>query len=193
LFWKKITGFITYALDENVDIGVVGQIGLPPVTQPVLYDVSHPINGDKADVYGMELGVQHFFENGFGFRASYTYTDTTAYIDGTDVGQLEGVSQSAWSAALIFENDRWSSQLAADYSGKYTELTDAGAGRSQVVDPITWVTASVEYKVTKDLSVSLEGRNLLDEYYWATLDRPDIPAGFESWGRTLVLGVTARF
>ena len=193
LFWKKITGFITYALDENVDIGVVGQIGLPPVEQPVLYDISHPINGDKADVFGMELGVQHFFDNGFGFRASYTYTDTTAYIDGKDVGQLEGVSQSAWSAALIYENDRWSSQLAADYSGKYTEITDAGAGRSQVVDPITWVTASVEYKVTEGLSVSLEGRNLLDEYYWATLDRPDIPAGFETWGRTFVLGVTAKF
>ncbi len=193
VFWKKITGFITYALDENVDIGVIGQIGTPPVTQPVLYDVSHPINGDKADVVGLELGVQHFFDNGFGFRASYTYTDTTAYIDGHDVGQLEGVSQSAWSAALIYENDRWSSQLAADYSGEYTEVTDAVAGRSQIADPITWVTASVAYEVTENLSVSLEGRNLLDEYYWATLDRPDIPAGFETWGRSFVLGVTARF
>jgi TonB-dependent receptor len=193
VFWKKITGFITYALDENVDIGVVGEIGTPPVTQPVLYDVSHPINGDKADVYGLELGVQHFFDNGFGFRASYTYTDTTAYIDGEDVGQLEGVSQSAWSAALIYENDRWSTQLAADYSGKYTEVTDAVAGRSQVADPITYVTASVAYMITDGVTVSLEGRNLLDEYYWATLDRPDIPAGFETWGRTLVLGVTAKF
>lgn len=193
VFWKKITGFITYALDENVDIGVVGEIGTPPVTQPVLYDVSHPINGDKADVFGLELGVQHFFDNGFGFRASYTYTDTTAYIDGKDVGQLEGVSESAWSAALIYENDRWSTQLAADYSGKYTEVTDAVGGRSQMADPITYVTASVAYMVTDGLSVSLEGRNLLDEYYWSTLGRPDIPAGFETWGRTLVLGVTAKF
>jgi TonB-dependent receptor len=193
LFWKKITGFITYALDENVDIGVIGQIGTPPVSQPVLYDVSHPINGDKADVYGLELGVQHFFDNGFGFRASYTYTDTTAYIDGEDVGNLEGVSESAWSAALIYENERWSAQLAADYSGEYTEVTDAVAGRSQIADPITWVTASVAYEISDGLSVSLEGRNLLDEYYWATLGRPDMLAGFETWGRTYVLGLTAKF
>ena len=193
LFWKKITGFITYALDENVDIGVVGEIGTPPVTEPVLYDVSHPINGDKADVYGLELGVQHFFDNGFGFRASYTYTDTTAYIDGEDVGNLEGVSESAWSGALIYENDRWSAQLAADYSGEYTEVTDATAGRSQIADPITWVTASVAYQFNDALSISLEGRNLLDEYYWATLGRPDMLAGFETWGRSFVLGVTAKF
>jgi TonB-dependent receptor len=193
VFWKKIDGFITYALDENVDIGVVGYIGGSTTPVPVLYDVSHPINGDKADVYGLELGVQHFFDNGFGFRASYTYTDTTAYIDGVDVGNLENVSESAWSAALIYESGPWSAQLAADYSGEYTELTDAGAGRSQIADPITWVTASVQYEITDDVSVSLEGRNLLDEYYWATLGRSDMPAGFETWGRTYVLGLIAKF
>lgn len=192
LFWKDISNFITYALDEDVDIGVVGQIGTPPVEQPILYDVSHPINGDNADVMGLELGVQHFFANGFGFRASYTYTDTTAYIDGEDVGQLEGVSESAWSAALIYEDPSWSAQLAADYSGDYVEVTDAVGGRSQIADPITWVTASVAYKLTDSITLSLEGRNLLDEYYWATLDRADIPAGFETWGRTYVFSVIAR-
>ena len=192
LFWKDISNFITYTLDENVDIGVVGQIRVPPVEQPILYDVSRPINGDNADVMGLELGVQHFFPNGFGFRASYTYTDSTAYIDGRDVGQLEGVSESAWSAALIYEDPRWSAQLAADYSGDYVEVTDAVGGRSQIAEPITWVTASVAYQLTDAITLSLEGRNLLDEYYWATLDRPDILAGFETWGRTYVFSVIAR-
>jgi iron complex outermembrane receptor protein len=193
VFWKDISNFITYALDENVDIGVVGQIGTPPVEQPILYDVSHPINGDSADVFGIELGFQHFFANGFGVRGSYTFTDTTAYIDGEDVGQLEGVSESAWSAALIYEDERWSAQLAADYSGEYTEAIDAVGGRSQIADPITWVTASVAYKVTDTFTVSLEGRNLLDEYYWATLDRADMPAGFETWGRTYVFSLIGKF
>jgi outer membrane receptor protein involved in Fe transport len=162
------------------------------VEQTILYDVSHPINGDNADVWGLELGVQHFFENGFGVRASYSYTDTTAYIDGQDVGPLEGVSESAWSAALIYEDDRWSTQVAADYSGEYTEFTDAVGGRSQIADPITWVTASVAYRLNDTITLSLEGRNLLDEYYWATLGRADIPAGFETWGRTYVFSVIAR-
>jgi TonB-dependent receptor len=191
VFWKDITNFITYEFLENQDIGVVGLIGTPPVSQPVLYDISRPINGDKANVLGAEFGVQHFFDNGFGVRANYTYVDTTAYIDGVNVGQLEGVSESAYSLALIYEKDRWSAQIAADYSGKYTVVADAVGGLSEIGDPITWVTASVAYQLTDKFLISFEGRNLTDAYYVSRL-RADIPAGFETWGRTYILSVNAK-
>ena len=192
VFWKDISGFITTELEENVDIGVVGSIG-GAAPAPILYDVSRPINGDKAKVWGLELGLQHFFSNGFGVRANYTFTDTKAYVDGVHVGDLEGVSESAYSVALMFENDRWDAQLAADYSGEYLEVADAVAGLSQTADPITWVTASVQYKINESFSVSLEGRNLLDEYYFATLGCADMLAGFETWGRSYLLSATMKF
>ena len=192
VFWKDISGFITTELQENVDIGVIGEVG-GAAPAPILYDISRPINGDSAEVLGVELGVQHFFANGFGVRANYTYTDTKAEIGGVDVGQLEGVSESAYSIALMFENDRWDAQLAADYSGEYTEIIDAVGDLSKEVEPITWVTASVAYKINDTVSVSLEGRNLLDEYYLATLGRADMLAGFETWGRSYLVGATAKF
>jgi len=192
VFWKDIEGFITYQFEENVDIGVIGNIG-GAGDAPLLYDVSRPINGDNAKVLGAELGAQHFFANGIGFRVSYTYTDTKAYIDGEHVGQLEGVSESAFSAALMYEDDRWDAQLAVDYSGEYTEIADSVNGLSQIGQPITWVTASVAYKILEGLSVSLEGRNLADAYYSANLERDDIPQGFETWGRTYILGLNAKF
>lgn len=192
LFWKDISGFITYQLEENVDIGVIGNIG-GAGQAPVLYDISRPINGDKAKVVGIEVGLQHFFDNGFGIRANYTYTDTKAYVDGVHVGQLENVSESAYSVALMFENDRWDVQLAADYSGEYTEVNDAIGELSQKGEPITWVTASVAYKITDAVTVSIEGRNLLDEYYISYLGRRDMLAGFETWGRSYLLGATAKF
>ncbi len=193
VFWKNIKNFITTELQENVDIGVIGNIGGAGAA-PVLYDVSRPINGDKAKVLGLELGVQHFFDNGFGVRANYTYTDTKAYVGGVHVGPLENVSESAYSVALMFENDRWDVQLAADYSGEYTEVSDSVADMSTKAEPITWVTASVGYKITDALSVSLEGRNLLDEYYVAYLGgRSDMLAGFETWGRSYLLGASAKF
>jgi len=191
-FWKDLDGFITYAVDENVDIGVLASIGGAPPA-PLLYDVTRPINGDKAKVLGFEFGFQHFWESGFGLRANYTYTDTDSYIDGENVGPLEGVAESAYSFAFLFENDRWDAQLAADYSGRYVEVTDVVGGLSQYGDPITWVTASVAYRVTDQFTVTLEGRNLMDEYYLATMGRPDMLAGFETWGRSLLLGVTAKF
>ena len=191
-FWKDLDGFITTVVEENVDIGVIADIG-GAGDAPLLYDVYRPINGDTAEVYGFEFGIQHFFENGFGVRANYTYTDTEAIIDGEVVGPLEGVSESAYSAAVMFENDRWDAQLAADYSGRYVEVTDVVGGLSQYGDPITWVTASVAYRLTDQFTVSLEGRNLTDEFYRATMGRPDMLAGFETWGRSVLFGVTAKF
>jgi TonB-dependent receptor len=200
MFWKKIEDFVTTELQENVDIGVLASIG-GAAPAPLLYDVSQPINGDKAKVFGLEFGATHFFENGFGIRANYSWIDTKAYVDGVHVGQLEGVSKSSYSAALMFENERWDAQIAADYSGKYTEVLDVVGGLSQIAEPITWVTASVAYKVTDNVSVSLEGRNLTDEFYLSTLGRPDIlgdasgglAAGFETWGRSYLLGINAKF
>jgi len=64
---------------------------------------------------------------------------------------------------------------------------------SQKAEPITWVTASVAYRVTDNVSVSLEGRNLTDEFYFSSLGRSDMLAGFETWGRSYLLGVSAKF
>ena len=95
----------------------------------------------------------------------------------------------------MFENDRWDAQLAADYSGEYVQVTDAVGGLSEYGDPIIWVTASVAYRLTEPFTISLEGRNLTDEFYMATMGRPDMLAdgGFETWGRSVLLGVTAKF
>jgi iron complex outermembrane receptor protein len=192
VFWKNIKGFITSELQENQDIGVIGSVG-GAANAPILYDVSRPINGDKAKVLGFELGGQHFFPSGVGFRASYTYTDTKAYIDGVHVGQLEGVSKSAYSAALMYERGPWDAQVAVDYSGKYTAVNDAVGGLSQIGAPITWVTASVQYAINDMLGVSLEGRNLSDAHFSSNLGRPDILAGFESWGRTVIASISLKF
>jgi TonB-dependent receptor len=192
VFWKKIENFITTELQENIDVGVVGTIGGAPEA-PVLYDVSRPVNGDEAKILGFEIGGQHFFANGIGFRAAYTYTDSKAYVDGVNVGTLEGVSESAFSAALMYEHGPWDAQIAADYSGEYTETADAVGGLSLIGAPITWVTASVTYKINDAFSVSIEGRNLADEYYYADYGRADMLGGFETWGRSVILGVSAKF
>jgi outer membrane receptor protein involved in Fe transport len=66
-------------------------------------------------------------------------------------------------------------------------------GLSQIAEPITWVTASVQYAVNDTFTVSLEARNLTDARYRANLGRPDILAGFETWGRTAIVSVAAKF
>ena len=79
--------------------------------------------------------------------------------------------------------------------GPEARETDAVGGLSQTAEPITWVTASVAYKVNEMISVSLEGRNLADEHFSSYLSRPDIltDGGFETWGRSYILGLAAKF
>ena len=183
VFAKQIKNFITFQTDEHVDIGVPGY----------LYTVTHPVNGDTAKVLGMELGAQHFFDNGFGINAKFTKTNTKAYSGGVYTGQLEGVAPSASSIAFLYEAHGINAQVAFDYTGKYTQSSNVVAGYPAVVDPITWVTASASYDVTKNVTVFIEGKNLSDEKMRSTLGRSDTAYGFESWGRTLVVGMSAKF
>ncbi len=159
VFWKNIKHFVTYAVDDNQDIGVPGY----------LYDISHPINGDKAQVMGLELGLQHLWDNGFGVNLKYTATDTRAYVGGVHVGQLEGVSRSALSAALLYEDDKVNAQIAVDHNGRYTEALDTVGGYTRYGEPLTWVTASLAYNLTPDVTLFFEGKNLTDAFYRANV------------------------
>jgi iron complex outermembrane receptor protein len=183
LFWKDIRHFVTYTLDDNVDIGVPG----------CRFDIQHPINGDKARILGYEFGLQHLFDNGFGINLKYTGTDTRAHVNGRHVGQLEGVSRSAVSLALLYEDEQLNAQLAVDHSGRFTEQLEAVGSYSRYGEPLTWVTASLAYSLTDDITLFLEGKNLTDAVYRANLGRSDALAGFETWGRTYTAGMTVKF
>lgn len=183
VFWKDIRNFVTYTLDDNVDIGVPGY----------RFDIQHPINGDKARILGYEFGLQHLFDNGFGINLKYTGTDTRAYVNGRHVGELEGVSRSAMSLALLYEDDTLNAQLAVDHSGRFTEQLEAVGSYSRYGQPVTWVTGSIAYSLTDDITLFLEGKNLTDAVYRANLGRADALAGFETWGRTYTAGMTVKF
>jgi len=183
IFAKQIKNFVTYQTDEHVDIGVPGY----------LYTVTHPVNGDKARVRGLELGVQHLFDNGFGFNAKFAKTWTKAYQNGEYVGQLEGVAPTASSIGLLYEKSGINASISFDYTGEYTQSTNVLAGYPNKVDALTWVTASASWDVTPHITVFVEGKNLGDAVMRSHLGRSDALYGFESWGRTYVAGMSVKF
>lgn len=183
LFAKQIKNFVTYQTDAHVDIGVPGY----------LYTVTHPVNGDNARVQGLELGVQHLFDNGFGINAKLARTWTRAYSNGAYVGQLEGVAPTASSLGLLYEKNGINASISFDYTGKYTQGSNVVAGYPNIVDPLTWVTASASYDLTRNVTVFVEGKNLGDAVMRSNLGRPDAIYGFETWGRTYVAGMSVKF
>ena len=183
LFAKQIKNFVTFQTDEKVDIGVPGY----------LYTVTRPVNGDKARVRGMELGVQHLWDNGFGISAKFAKTWTRAYSGGEYVGQLEGVAPTASSLGFLYEKNGVNASVSFDYTGEYTASTNVLAGYPNKVDALTWVTASASWDVTRNVTLFVEGKNLGDAVMRSNLGRNDALYGFETWGRTYAAGMSVKF
>ena len=184
VFAKQIKNFITQDTTNNVNIGL-----------SQLYSIQQPINGDKGDVMGYELGLQHLFDDGFGIRAQYSHAQSKAWVQGVYVGQLEGVSPSTASLQLLYESGPISASVSWDYASRYvantfTEVT----GMSNIADPFLWVTASASYEISKNLKVYIEGKNLSDAVYKSYLNgNHNEIYGYSAYGRAFKAGVAVKF
>lgn len=184
VFTKKIKDQITTSWEPGQDIGVPGY----------LFNVSRPINGDHAKVDGVEVGFQHFLENGFGVQAQYTRNWAKSWV-GEQERPLEGIAPSVYSLSAVYEKGPISLRLTGDHTdGFVTAINVLGEGYNEVADPITWVTAHASYKINDRLELSLEGQNLLDEAQTYSINgNPFLPQGYYRYGASVKLGVSYRF
>lgn len=202
-FYKRIENQLTTSWEPGQDIGVgpiVDSDGNPvtgPDGQPVgptLFNVMRPINGDYAKVHGIEAGLQHFWENGFGFRAQYTRNWSKSFVGGLE-RPLEGIAPSVYSLSLMYEKGPWSLGATADRTdGFVTAINVLGEGYNEQADAITWLTAHVSYRFKDRFSLSLEGRNLLDDAQTYSINgNPLLSQGYYRYGRSVNLGLSYRF
>jgi len=196
-FYKRIENQITTSWEPGQDIGV-GPIldtdGNPVTTGPTLFNITRPINGDYAKVRGIEAGLQHFWENGFGFRAQYTRNWSKSFVGGLE-RPLEGIAPATYSLGLMYEKDKWSIGANADHTDGFVTATNVlGAGYNEQADEITWLTAHIAYKFNDMFTLSLEGQNLLDEAQTYSLNgNPLLSQGYYRYGRSINLGLSIRF
>ena len=184
VFKKDIKDQITTSWEPSQDIGVPGY----------LFNVQRPINGDTAEVHGVEVGLQHFLDNGLGVRAQYTRNWSKSYVGDLE-RPLEGIAPSVYSLGLFYERGPLSVSASADHTdGFVTAINVLGEGYNEEADPITWVTAHISYKVTDNIDISLEGQNLLDEANTYSINgNPLLPQGYYRYGASYKLGLSYRF
>lgn len=197
VFQKRIANQITTSWEPEQDIGVgpiVDADGNPVADGPTLFNVMRPINGDHAKVHGIEAGLQHFWENGFGIRAQYTRNWSESWVDGLK-RPLEGIAPSVYSLSLMYEKGPWSIGATADRTdGFVTAINVLGEGYNEQADPVTWLTAHVSYNINDSFTVALEGQNLLDKAQTYSINgNPLLSQGYYRYGRTLQLSVAFRF
>lgn len=158
-----------------------------------------PKNLDSATALGLELGFQHFFDNGFGITANFTKIDTESIISDSVVGVLPGVADKTYSMSLIYEREKLSVQLYANHTEAYmtshwSPLNRAGEETyKSTVKGYTDASFSASYAAFDAGYIFIEATNLLDSAWHSLAGRPDLPAYYAEWGSRVNLGIRANF
>jgi TonB-dependent receptor len=181
-FKKNLEGFITTATTTE---NIAGEN----------FRVTRPINGDTAEVKGIEFGVKKIFENGLGLAASYTYTDSKTIVDGSDTGGLVGVPDESYSLTLFYESDKISTHIGYDHTGDSVDdpFSPLGEGFVTTREEYDMMTASFRYHLVDNLTLFVEGLNLLDAINETYAGRPDLPGSIQYSGRTYLFGAVYTF
>jgi iron complex outermembrane receptor protein len=132
------------------------------------YDLSIPVNSD-AKVKGIELAWEAPIGEYFGVFANYTYADGE-----TDDGSpMLGTSKNTYNVGAYFENDMFNARVNYTYRSEFYSGLDRASAFYQ--DEIDSVSASLGWKISDNLSLSLDALNLNNPktaYYAENSDRP---------------------
>ncbi|GGB90444.1 TonB-dependent receptor [Novosphingobium endophyticum] len=171
------------------------------------------VNGEGATLSGWEIAAQipfNAFVDGFlgnfGILANATFISSTAEYElqgpatvpggpltrVTVTNTLQNVSKRAFNGTLYYDDGRFSARVMASYRGRYHEGASGTGNLLEGFGATTNLDASVRYKLTDWVELSVEGNNLLDTYRYRFTDW-DADRNYENnhYGRTFLFG--ARF
>lgn len=158
-FVKSIDDFVTS------EILVDQQIGLEDPAGGDSWAVETLQNTGGADIQGIELQIQHAFDNGFGIAANYTYTDAEAPKDAfmDQLPIFTESSENAYNLVGYWENDTFSARAAYNYRSEYL-IRDGGYWYgNRMHDDFGSLDLSFYWYATDHLDVTFEAINVLEE------------------------------
>ena len=159
----NVTGTDVNGLLVGTIAGIVGQ------DPEMEFTINRPANGGSESIDGWEIAIQHMFgDTGFGLNANYTDVSSSSSYDNFDLGPqfvLTGISDSA-NFVGFWENDRWSVRAAYNWRDEYLNATSGGNNYQNpyYVEAYGQWDANISFLATDNLSITLEGINITDEY-----------------------------
>ena len=157
LFYKDLTDNIfIFTIDQEID----GDI----------WEVTQPLNGEDANLWGIELAYQKQFTGlrggwgGLGIYANYTYIDSEATYPDHDVkSPLQGQSENIGNFSLVYEKYGFSGRLSFNYTGKYIDEVGGSPEQDLWVDNHFQIDFTARQQITKRFGIYLELVNLGNE------------------------------
>lgn len=182
-------------------------------TQPI-WTLATTVNGTGASLKGVELAAQipfNAFTGGFlgnfGILANATFIDSgapftlqgPAIVSGgalqnvTLNTSLSSVSKRAYNGTLYYDDGGFSARIMVSYRGRYHEGASGTGNLLEGFGATTNLDASMRYKLTEWLELSVEGNNLLDTYRYRFTDI-EADRNYENnhFGRTILFGARLK-
>ncbi|MBB4614776.1 TonB-dependent receptor [Novosphingobium taihuense] len=184
------------------------------LTQPI-WTLTTTVNGTGAKLKGIELAAQVPFKiftegflGNFGVIANATFIDSNAdytlqgpattpggaLVNVTRRAALANVSKRAYNGTLYYDDGKFSARVMGTYRSAYHEGASGTGNVLEGYGPMWNVDASIRYKVTEWLEVSVEGNNLLDTYRFRYTDI-DAQRNYENnhFGRNFLVGARLKY
>ena len=185
-----------------------------------IYTVTAKVNGAGAKLKGIELALQLPFRflpgalKNFGLLANATFIDSNAdyvvqgpivtaftpttgalgaLVSSTRTSTLFQVSKTALNGTLYYDDGKFSARGSVSYRGPFVD-TNSGTGNIfEGYGATTNVDASMRYKLTTSIELSVEGNNLTDTYRYRYTDF-DANRNYENnhFGRTILFGARLK-
>ncbi|MDQ1230330.1 iron complex outermembrane receptor protein [Sphingomonas sp. SORGH_AS 879] len=158
------------------------------------YNINQPINGGKAKVNGALISGQTEIWGGFGIQANYSYQDSsTSSVDTTGAAlNLPYLSRHTVNVIPYFESGIFQARLSYNYRSSYFR-TIGRLGSREMVAPYSQLDFSAGVNLSKEITLTFNAQNLLDETYYQYNATPDRPTAFYKNGRTYSAAVAVRF
>jgi TonB-dependent receptor len=186
LFWKRVDGFIA-------------TLSQPEVHDGQTYQILRPYNADAGRIRGAELAYQRFLDflpgawRGLGLQANLTFIDSSTF-DRVLRAEVPMQNLSRRSANLIglYEHGAWSARVAYNWRSSFPSGTTSivGLGAFQATTrAYGWLDASLRWRATQRLTLSLDGGNLLGTLrrsYFGVATRPQ-----SAWVNDRQIGISA--
>lgn len=170
------------------------------------WQVRRVVNGEGGKLKGAEISLQGPFKflpdfwSNFGGIVNATFVDSNVEYEFRQGGKsifikerLSGLSKRAYNGTLYYEDDKFSARASVSYRSGFIDNTSDTNNFFEGYNSSINVDASVRYKITENIELSVEGVNLTDDYR----DRfVDIYAdrNYESnhFGRTIIFGARVK-
>jgi iron complex outermembrane receptor protein len=174
-YYFSPTGMVSGTVFRHNFDGYIMTQASNEVFQGTTFLTTRPFNTDKGYLQGVEVAYQQFFDRlpgwlgGFGMQANATYTEgqtTSSAIPDMADRPFAGMSKWSYNVVGLYERGGISARLAYNWRSKFVQLyNDGGSGLDLITAPTSSLDGSISYKLRENVSLTLNGSNLLDFKY----------------------------